>query len=229
MPLILWRLIISLNETEKCLVVLSGGLDSTVVAYWAKKHGYHVHCLTFKYGQIAEKEVKHAIMISKKLGVSIKIIDMSCLKEIFVGITALCDRNIALTSNFTEAIVVPFRNGIFLSVAVAYAHTIGARKIFYGAQGSDASCYPDCREEFYKSFERTARLGTDRKFQINAPFSNVPKSELIRVGTTLSVPFQLTWSCYLDKDHHCGKCESCMNRKNAFKEANIPDPTEYLE
>ena len=216
-------------ETEKCLVVLSGGPDSTVVAYWAKKQGYNVHCLTFKYGQIAEKEVKHATMIAENLGVPIKIMDMSCLKEVFVGVTSLCDRNIEMTSSFTQPIVVPFRNAIFLSVAVAYAITIGAKKIFYGVQGSDASFYPDCREEFYKSFERTARLGTERKLQIEAPFSNVPKSELIRIGATLSVPFQLTWSCYLDKEKHCGKCESCVNRKNAFKKANMVDPTEYIE
>jgi len=218
-----------LAETEKCIVVLSGGPDSTVVAYWAKKQGYDVHCLTFKYGQIAEKEVKHATLIAERLGVQIKVMDMGFLREIFAGVTALCDRSIEMTSSFTQPIVVPFRNAIFLSVAVAYAISIGAKKIFYGAQGSDASFYPDCREEFYKSFERTARLGTERKLQIEAPFSNVPKSELIRIGATLSVPFQLTWSCYLDKEKHCGKCESCVNRKNAFKKANMVDPTEYIE
>ena len=216
-------------ENNKGIVVLSGGPDSSVVAYWAKKQGYSVHCLTFKYGQIAEKEVKHAKMIADSLGVPIKVIDMGCLKEIFVGVTALCDRNIEMTSTFTQPIVVPFRNAIFLSVAVSYAAAIGAKKIFYGAQGSDASSYPDCREEFYKSFERTACLGTEMKIQIEAPFSNVPKSELIKIGETLSVPFQLTWSCYLDKEKHCGKCESCVNRKNAFKKAEIVDPTEYIE
>jgi len=218
-----------LAENNKCIVVLSGGPDSAVVAFWAKKQGYNVHCLTFKYGQIAEKEVKHATMIAERLGVPIKIIDMSCLKEIFVGVTALCDRNIEMTSTFTKPIVVPFRNAIFLSVAVAYAVTIRAKKIFYGAQASDASFYPDCREEFYKSLERTACLGTEMKIQIEAPFSNIPKSELIKIGKTLSVPFQLTWSCYLDKEKHCGKCESCVNRKNAFNEAEIVDPTEYVE
>lgn len=206
-------------ETEKCIVVLSGGPDSTVVAYWAKKEGYDVHCLTFKYGQIAEKEVKHATSIAERLGVQIKIIDMSFLREIFVGVTSLCDRSIEMTSTFAQPIVVPFRNAIFLSVAVAYAISIGAKKIFYGAQGSDASFYPDCREEFYKSFEKTAWLGTEQRIQIEAPFSNIPKSELIKIGVTLSVPFQLTWSCYLDQGIHCGKCESCMNRKKAFKKS----------
>ena len=216
-------------ENNKCVVVLSGGPDSAVVAFWAKKQGYSVHCLTFKYGQIAEKETEHAIMIAKSLGVPIKVINMSCLREIFVGVTSLCDRSIEMTSAFTQPIVVPFRNAIFLSVAVSYAASIGAKKVFYGAQGSDASFYPDCKEEFYKSFEQTACLGTEMKIQIEAPFSSIPKSELIKIGKALAVPFQLTWSCYLDKEKHCGKCESCVNRKNAFKEAGIVDPTEYAE
>ncbi len=218
-----------MTEKTKCIVVLSGGPDSTIVAYWAKKQGYNVHCLTFKYGQIAEKEVQHATMIAESLGVPIKVINMSCLREIFIGVTSLCDRNIEMTPAFTQPIVVPFRNAIFLSVAVSYAASIGAKKIFYGAHGSDASFYPDCRKEFYKSLERTACLGTEMKIQIEAPFSSIPKSELIKIGKTLVVPFQLTWSCYLDKEKHCGKCESCVNRKNAFKEAGIVDPTEYAE
>jgi len=218
-----------LAENNKCVVVLSGGPDSAVVAFWAKKQGYSVHCLTFKYGQIAEKETEHAIMIAKSLGVPIKVINMSCLREIFVGVTSLCDRSIEMTSAFTQPIVVPFRNAIFLSVAVSYAASIGAKKVFYGAQGSDASFYPDCKEEFYKSFEQTACLGTEMKIQIEAPFSSIPKSELIKIGKALAVPFQLTWSCYLDKEKHCGKCESCVNRKNAFKEAGIVDPTEYAK
>jgi len=216
-------------EANKCVVVLSGGPDSTVVAYWAKKQGYDVHCLSFKYGQIAEKETNQAKLIAERLGAPIKVIDMNNLKDIFMGVTSLCDRNIALTSAFSQPIVVPFRNAIFLSVAVSYATSICAGKIFYGAHGSDAANYPDCREEFYKSFERTARLGTEMDIQISAPFSSIPKSELIKKGAELGVPFELTWSCYLDGAKHCGKCESCVNRRKAFREAGIADPTEYYE
>jgi len=218
-----------MKENEKCVVVLSGGPDSTVVAYWAKSQGYDVNCLSFKYGQIADKETKQATLIAKTLGVPIKIIDMSNLKEIFMGVTSLCDRNIALTPTFSQPIIVHFRNAIFLSVAVSYAAGIGAQTIFYGAHGSDAEFYPDCREEFYKSMEQTARLGTEMNIAIKAPFSGIPKSELIKIGSSLGVPFQLTWSCYLDGAKHCGKCESCVNRKKAFKEAGVADPTEYAE
>ena len=218
-----------MKQTNKCVVVLSGGPDSTVVAYWAKSQGYDVHCLSFKYGQIAEKETKHATIIAESLGVPIKVIDMNNLRELFMGVSSLCDRNIALTSTFSQPIIVPFRNAIFLSVAVSYAAGICAQNIFYGAHGSDAAFYPDCREEFYKSMEQTAKLGTEMSIRIKAPFSGIPKSKLIKMGASLSVPFKLTWSCYLDGEKHCGKCESCVNRKNAFKEAGISDPSEYVE
>jgi 7-cyano-7-deazaguanine synthase len=217
------------NQAKKCVVVLSGGPDSTVVAYWAKSQGYDIRCLSFKYGQIAEKETRHAKLIAQSLGAPIKVIDMNNLKELFMGVTSLCDRNIALTSTFSQPIIVPFRNAIFLSIAVSYAAGIGAHKVFYGAHGSDAAFYPDCREEFYKSMEQTAKLGTEMNIEIKAPFSGIPKSELIKVGSSLGVPFQLTWSCYLDGQKHCGKCESCVNRKTAFKEAGVADPTAYVE
>jgi 7-cyano-7-deazaguanine synthase len=217
------------KQNNKCLVVLSGGPDSSVVAYWTKNQGYDVNCISFKYGQIAEKETAQATIIAKRLGFPIKVIDMRNLKEIFKGITSLCDRDIALTSDFSKPIVVPFRNAIFLSIAVSYAAVVCAKKIFYGAHGSDAVNYPDCRPAFYKSMEQTARLGTESDISIEAPFSGIPKSELLKIGAKLEVPFDLTWSCYLDGAKHCGKCESCVNRKEAFKKASIPDPTEYDE
>ena len=217
------------KSKEKCVAVLSGGPDSATVVYWAKKQGYIVHGLSFKYGQIAIKEVEYARLIAQKIEVSLKIIDLSSLKEIFVGVTSLCDENIEMTPAFSQPIIVPFRNAIFLSIAVAYASSIGATKIFYGAQGSDQPFYPDCRKEFYKSFETTARLGTDKEITIEAPFSNVPKSAIIKDGAELGVPFDLTWSCYFDGPKHCGKCESCMNRKKAFNEAQIHDPMEYKD
>ena len=189
-----------------------------------------MNCLSFKYGQIAEKETDHAKLIAKALDAPIKVIDMSSLREIFVGVTSLCDRNIALTSEFSQPIVVPFRNAIFLSVAVSYAAGIGAPKIFYGAHGSDAENYPDCRPEFYKSLEQTAQLGHRNEHPNSGAFQQrLTNPNCIKIGAELGVPFELTWSCYLDAEKHCGKCESCVNRRKAFKQAGIADPTEYAE
>ncbi len=214
---------------EKCVVVLSGGPDSSTVAYWAKKQGYDVYAITCVYGQIATKEVECAGRLAERLGISLKLVDLSALKEIFGGVTSLCNANIPMTSSFSQPIIVPFRNAIFLSIAVSYAVAIGAARVFYGAQGSDEPFYPDCRKEFYKSFETAAKIGTDKDMIIEAPFSNIPKSGIIKSGSELGVPFDLTWSCYLNGPKHCGKCESCINRKKAFREVGIKDVVEYLE
>ena len=216
-----------MKKTKKCVIVLSGGPDSATVAYWAKKQGYQIYPITFKYGQIAVKETESAQKIAETLGTTTKIIDLSALKEIFGGVTSLCNTDIPLTSEFSQPIIVPFRNAIFLSAAVAYAVSVGADKIFYGAQGSDEPFYPDCRREFYEAFEKAARLGTCQEITIKAPFSNMRKSEVIKTGAELGVPFEATWSCYLDGAKHCGKCESCVNRKKAFQEAGVIDPTKY--
>ncbi len=216
-----------MKQIKKCVIVLSGGPDSATVAYWAKKHGYSIYPITFKYGQIAVKETESAQKIAENLGTNIKIIDLTALKDIFSDSTALVNRDIPLTAEFSAPIIVPFRNAIFLSTAVAYAVTVGAKKIFYGAQGSDEAFYPDCRREFYEAFEKASRLGTCEEISIEAPFFDGKKSDLLKIGVELGVPFDQTWSCYLDGANHCGKCESCVNRKKAFKEAGISDPTKY--
>lgn len=214
---------------EKCVVLLSGGPDSATVAYWARNEGYSVYAISCQYGQIAEKEVECASRLAAKLDAPMKLIDLSSLKSIFAGVSSVCNETIPMSSNFTTPIIVPFRNAIFLSTAVAYAMATGAKTIFYGAQGSDAPFYPDCRKEFYESFQNTAKLGTGQDLIVQAPFSQTSKSDLVRLGAELGVPFELTWSCYLNGRRHCGKCESCVNRKNAFKQAAVMDPTEYVE
>ncbi len=216
-----------MKNINKCVVVLSGGPDSATVAYWAKAQGYRIYPITFKYGQIAVKETESAKKIAENLSTTTKVIDLSALKEIFSDVTSLCNTDIPLTSEFSQPIIVPFRNAIFLSVAVAYAVSVGADKIFYGAQGSDEPFYPDCRREFYEAFEKAARLGTYQEITIKAPFSDIHKADVIKEGAELGVPFELTWSCYLDGAKHCGKCESCVNRKKAFQEAGVIDPTKY--
>ena len=201
--------------------------DSAVVAYWSKKEGYELYPITFNYGQIAVKETNAAQKIAASLCTTTKIVDLSALKGVFGDVTSLCNTNIPLTSEFSQPIIVPFRNAIFLSVAVSYAVSVGAEKIFYGAHGSDEPFYPDCRREFYEAFEKAACLGTGEQISIQAPFSGMRKSEVLKAGAELGVPLEFTWSCYLGNERHCGKCESCRNRKIAFREAGVSDPTKY--
>lgn len=212
---------------EKAVVILSGGPDSVTVAYWAKAQGYDVSAVTFNYGQKAQHEIDVAREISGMLGINHKVIDLSNLSEIYEGVTSLVDADLSISSEFTDPIIVPFRNGVFMAVTVAYADGIGANNIFYGAHGSDEPFYPDCRKVFYEAFQEAARLGTEKPITIKSPFSDIEKSGIIKAAIELGVPLEKTWSCYLDGTIHCGVCESCNNRKKAFREAKVPDPTEY--
>ncbi|MEN3007282.1 MAG: 7-cyano-7-deazaguanine synthase QueC [Candidatus Methanosuratincola petrocarbonis] len=212
----------------RAVVVTSGGLDSTTALYWAIEKGYEAFPITFDYGQIARAEIRCAEAVSKRLNLPWKLVDLSGLASVYAGATSLVDQSLEITREFSKAIIVPFRNAILLSAAVAYASSIGAAHVLYGAHASDAENYPDCREEFVKAMEKAARLGTGSGIYIEAPLISMRKSEVIRLGTRLGVPYELTWSCYRDGDAHCGVCESCENRKRAFAEAGVSDPTEYL-
>ncbi len=213
---------------KKAVCLLSGGPDSATVVAIAKNEGYEVHCLSFDYGQIASKELDSARNVSRFIGVKYKVIDISFLKDIYgSGVTALTDKKMKMPGKFEPSVIVPFRNGILLSIATAYAASIGAEAIFYGPQLDDAPFYPDCRDEFVKAMSKAIKLGTDLKITVKNPIGKKTKSEVFKLASKLGVPLELTWSCYLNGKYQCGKCESCRNRIKAFKEAEIPDPTRY--
>jgi len=215
----------------KAVCLLSGGLDSAVAAAIAKNEGYEIYCLSFNYGQIAAKEIECARSIARALGArEHRIIDVSFLKDLYgSGVTALLDKNMPMPERFEQSVIVPFRNGIFISIAAGYAAIIGADVIFYGAQGDDAKFYPDCRQNFVSAISQAISSGTESKLTLRNPLGDKTKTEVIKIGAELGVPLELTWSCYLDGDVHCGRCESCRNRKRAFEEAGVKDPTTYAE
>jgi len=214
---------------DRAVVVISGGLDSTTVLYYAIERGFSPFTLTFDYGQIAKAEIRSAEAVSRRLGVPWKLVDLSGLSAIYMGATSLVDRGIEITREFSGPIIVPFRNAVLLSAAVGYAGSIGAKRVLYGAHASDAENYPDCRKEFVEAMERAARLGTGSDISIEAPLLQLKKSDVVRLGARLGVPFELTWSCYRDGEVHCGSCESCENRRRAFLEAGVRDPTVYRD
>jgi 7-cyano-7-deazaguanine synthase len=197
--------------------------------------GFQVYGLTFIYGQRHLKEIEYAKGIAQKLEIDHKVIDLSAMKSLLSG-SALTDSNVEVpevpeTADHYEtlkATIVPNRNAIFLSIAIGYAESIGANHVFFGAHFSDRGVYPDCRKEFVYAFQNSERLATDNPdLVIDAPFVDIEKSEIVKLGAELGVPFVDTWTCYKGGEVHCGVCSSCRERKRAFVESGIWDPTEY--
>jgi 7-cyano-7-deazaguanine synthase len=226
------------SSTKSAVVILSGGLDSSGVASYWKNRGHLLHLLTFNYGQRATQEIKRALEIGKDLGASDhKVIDISFMKDLYGKTNVLTDETKEMPSHFQSNIIVPLRNGVFLTIASAYAFSIGAEILAYGAHLSDDP-YPDCRPEFAKLLGAALNLGDidaiDSK--IHPPImlwspaiEGLTKADLLKMSfSILGKSTYRTWSCYLDGELQCGSCESCNNRKKAFEVAGIPDLTEYL-
>ncbi|MCX8173114.1 MAG: 7-cyano-7-deazaguanine synthase QueC [Thermoplasmata archaeon] len=220
----------------KAVLLLSGGLDSATVLGIAKSEGYEIHALSFVYGQRHGKELASAEKLCKYFGVKNHVIIKINLDEI--GGSALTDRTIDVPGANAESgraipvTYVPARNLIFLSIAGAYAEVIGASTIFIGANQVDFSGYPDCREEFLKSFEETLAKGTKagvsgKRIRVVAPLLLMTKGEIIKEGMRLGVPYELTWTCYKGGELACGQCEACILRLKGFRDAGYEDPLKY--
>ena len=225
----------------KAVVLASGGLDSTVTAALAKREGHELYFLTVAYGQRHEIEVERARQIARALDVSKHIVLEMDLRAI--GGSALTsdqpvpkDRTESTRESSIPSTYVPARNTIFLALALGYAETIDASLVYLGANVVDYSGYPDCRPEFLTAFEEVARLGTragveGKGIAIRAPLLSLSKADIIQLGASLDVPFHLTHSCYdpLVSGLACGRCDSCLIRREGFRAAGISDPTEYAE
>ena len=219
---------------KKALCIMSGGMDSTLVAYIMRSRGYEIIALHFNYGQrTVAKELEAYRAVCSDLGVSEKYeIDLDFFKTI--GASALTDHSIDVpTSGVEEGVpitYVPFRNGIFLSIATAIAEKEGCSSIAIGVVEEDSSGYPDCRDTFIRSFQQTANLGTKETtgITIEMPLVHLQKSEIVQEALKLGAPLHLTWSCYQSEDKACGVCDSCRLRLRGFERAGINDPIEYL-
>lgn len=221
----------------QAVVVLSGGMDSTVCAALAvRQHGRDgVAALHVDYGQRTERREQEAFeRICERLGIVRRLaVRNRALSQI--GGSALTDEELEVPEA-GEAIgqqvpitYVPFRNAHFLSVAVSWAEVLGAEKIYIGAVAQDSSGYPDCRPEYYRAFNEVIRTGTkDGKIEIVTPLIQLRKAEIVQLGLELAAPFDLTWSCYSREDSACGVCESCVLRLRAFEAAGAVDPISYL-
>jgi 7-cyano-7-deazaguanine synthase len=221
---------------NKCIVLLSGGLDSTTVLALAKSEGYEIVALTFRYGQRHLDEINKAVEIARYYQcLDHKIIDIPLSAY---GHSALTDHQLKVPEKGLHQGIpityVPARNLIFLSLAVGWAEALEVQDIFIGVNAIDYSGYPDCRSVFIDSFQETANLGTKngingKEIKIHTPLITLSKAEIILKGTGLGVDYQKTVSCYqLDnKGKACGLCDSCRFRMAGFEQAGINDPTIY--
>ncbi len=223
----------------KAVVLLSGGLDSTVTAAIAQQDGYHIHCVTVSYGQRHHVEVERARAVAEALGAAGQVVvtvDMRAIggSALTADVEVPKDRTQEERAVEIPVTYVPARNTIFLSLALAYAETLNASAIYFGANVLDYSGYPDCRPDFIRAFETMARLGTKmgvegQAVEIRAPLLMLSKAEIVRRGKELNVPFELTHSCYdpTVEGVACGRCDSCRIRREGFRLAGVVDPVPY--
>lgn len=221
----------------KAVCLSSGGLDSTVAAAKALHDGFDIHIFHVLYGQKAERREKKAIeKIARALGASeVRFVRT----DIFQNQTPLTTAEAPIPSGdevdiknttSTPSTWVHCRNLVFGSMAAAYAEAIGAERIFVGFNAEEGKSYPDNRPEFVERFNLLLEKSVasfSRPPRIEAPLVNLLKPEIVKLGSEVNAPMELTWSCYLDGDVHCGECEACQHRRFGFLEAGVVDPTEY--
>lgn len=215
------------------VVLASGGMDSLVTAAIANLD-YRLAMLHVGYGQRTEQRELRAFHALADHFKAEKRLECRLDHLSQIGGSSLTDAAIAVERANLErkgipSSYVPFRNAHFLSIATSWGEVLGGKKIFVGAVADDSSGYPDCRPEYYEAFNRVIAAGTkpETQLEIVTPVIHMRKSEIVRRGTELGAPFELTWSCYQSEDVACGMCDSCALRLRAFEEAGVHDPIPY--
>lgn len=217
--------------SENVVVIYSGGMDSfTILNQAYKNKDFNVHALSFDYGQRHVKELECAQSVCEELNIPHKVIDISAINALLKG-SALTD-NIDVPEGHYESesmkqTVVPNRNMVLISLAVAYAVSINASKVFYGAHSGDHAIYPDCRPEFVHAMNDVCAIANYEAVQIVCPFLDKSKIDILAAGLALDLDYGKTWTCYNGRDKACGKCGSCQERLEAFSLNNASDPLPY--
>lgn len=211
--------------------LLSGGLDSAVALRWLLNEGHKVRCMGINYGQRHIKEIEAAKAIAADSQVAFEVADLSGIQK-FLSASSQTNSSIEVPEGHYAAenmksTVVPNRNMIMLSVAIGWAVNNKDDAVCYAAHSGDHSIYPDCRPEFADAVDRCAQLCDWHQVRLLRPFVEMSKTQIVKLGAELKVPFEKTWSCYKGGSKHCGKCGTCVERKEAFEQSEILDPTEY--
>lgn len=217
----------------KVVILISGGMDSVVALYHAAREHQVVGTLSFDYGsKHNHKEIPFARFHAVKLEVPHQVISLGFVNDLFTSDLLKSGGEIPeghYEESNMKATVVPFRNGIMLSIAAGFAESKEAEGLVIAAHSGDHAVYPDCREEFMRAMGDAVRLGTYAGIEVIRPFIAMRKEDIATRGHELGVDFSQTWSCYKGGDIHCGKCGTCVERREAFLISGVPDPTIYLE
>lgn len=213
------------------VIIVSGGLDSITLLYERKED--IALAISFDYGQNhAQKELPFADYHCKQLGIKHIVIPLQFMQTYFnssllAGADAIPEGN--YDDSNMKSTVVPFRNGIMLSIACGIAESHDLRRVLIANHAGDHAIYPDCRNEFITAMSAATEAGTYIKVKIEAPYTNISKTDIVRRGASLGIDYSKTWSCYKGGKKHCGKCGTCRERQEAFHDAGLQDPTEYEE
>lgn len=213
------------------VIIVSGGMDSITLLY--DKKDEIALGISFDYGSNHNaKEIPLAEMHCRRLGIKHITINLDFMHRYFKsslleGAEAIPEGHYA--DDNMKSTVVPFRNGIMLSIAIGIAESNNLKKVLIANHGGDHTIYPDCRPEFIKAIDAAAYAGTFVNAHVKAPYTNITKGDIARIGKQLGLDYTETWSCYKGGDKHCGKCGTCVERKEALAEAGIKDATEYEE
>lgn len=216
--------------SQKVVVIFSGGMDSFTVLNLAVKQGLNVFALSFDYGQRHKKELDYAARVCKSLGVAHKIVDISAINQLIGGSSLTSDIAVAEGHYAEESMkttVVPNRNMILLSMAVGYAVSLEATKVYYGAHSGDHAIYPDCRPEFVHKMNDVCAIANYEAIEIVTPYLEVSKTAILTAGLAMNLDYAQTWTCYNGREKACGKCGACQERLEAFSENGATDPLQY--
>lgn len=216
--------------SQKVVVIFSGGMDSFTVLNKALQDGHEVFALSFDYGQRHVKELDYAANACKKRGVSHKIVDISAINQLIGGSSLTSDIDIPeghYEEQSMKSTVVPNRNMILLSMAVGYAVSLDANKVYYGAHSGDHAIYPDCRPEFVHKMNDVCAIANYEAVEIVTPYIDASKIEILTDGLAMGLDYGETWTCYNGRENACGVCGACQERLEAFEKNNVQDPLTY--
>ncbi len=216
----------------KSIIILSGGMDSATALAWALNEGHEViAALNFQYGaKQNQREARSAQAVTEHYYVPLHTIELNFMNALFKSDLLQSGGPIPeghYSEQSMKATVVPFRNGIMLSIAAGVAESMGAKSVILGNHYGDHATYPDCRESFIEPMKAAICAGTDAQITLLSPFCHFQKSDIAALGHRLSVPYSLTYTCYKGGEKHCGRCGSCTGRIEAFQHAGLSDPTDY--